>query len=390
MKIAIAFALLLVSSFAIRVELERSESITQTKERFLRSANGLTFEKVSREQLNANIRTESLKNPSIDLTNFQDLQYSGPVSVGSNADVFDVVYDTGSGWAWVQAKGCATCSDSKDFFDPAASSTYESTGESKTLTYGKGQVSGPISYDTLGLPGYDGATTRFIPATEGKDNEGMQAAGIVGLTPVATGGEELFVDKLAETGVIDAKEFTTYIAHEDETSYIEFGTNHDVSDDQIAWTDLEKLPGTDGLIYWSTEFDTFSVGDNQLDLSYTSTIWDTGTSLIGFNPKDFETVLLGLAGDNQIYSVGQGFYAIETPSEPISNLNFVFNGHNIEVPSSEFVVEQQGYSIFLLMQIPLPGHLLGDQFLRGLRIIHDQEGLRLGVIKDNAVDELLK
>lgn len=392
MKYTILLALFVLVACSLRVELERKDLAENRRSDLIAAVANGNMTLVSNEQINRAIRGDytplkmnidnhdQLKNPSIDLENYQDLQYSGPLTVGEQNEVFDVVYDTGSGWIWVNGKGCDGCSDSKHQFDPSTSSTFKSTGEEKTLSYGKGQVSGVIATDYLGLPGTKGSRTKFIPATSGKDNQGMQSAGIVGLTPVATDGEDLLVDAMTESGVIDSREFTTFIAHTDQKSYIEFGTNQ-ASDSEITWVDLKKLPGTDGLIYWSTDFDAFHVGTHKLDLTYTSTIWDTGTSLIGFNPQDLAQVIKTLANGKQIYNVQDQFYAVEcSGASEVSGLDFDFNGRTISVPSTEFVIEDSGYCIFLLMQVPLPGALLGDSFLRGLEIIHDQEGLRLGVV----------
>ncbi|CAI2370273.1 unnamed protein product [Moneuplotes crassus] len=404
MKFAIIAAMLLVSAFAARIELTKTNTekkmVTHLKESFAKG----NIKTISHAELlrssNDVPMTTNLDNlvltdhPSIPLENFEDLQYYGAVEVGSNADSYNFVLDTGSGWAWVSAKGCDNC-PGENRFDSSKSTSFETTGQRKDLSYGKGFASGPISYDEFYM-GTEGSThLRFIPADKSKDMEGTKADGIIGLTPVSTGGEELFVDRLHEDGVINKREFTTYIGKQDEQSYIDFGANEaDTSD--VTYIPLSKLPGTRELIYWSADFDSFTVAGHDLDLTYTSTIWDTGTSLIGFGPSDHKKVVSGLANGKQLVKTSDGFYGVGDCSDAsqIDSLDLTFNGHEISVPSDEFVVllpeDKPEYCFFLLFEINLPGALLGDSFLRDLSIIHDQEEQRLGVFPKKTAEDLIK
>lgn len=392
MKSAILLAILLVSTLAYRVDLEANK-ITKTEDIDLKQAmaNG-QLRRVTPEQIRKTLaggytpltnnldNLKSYGNPSIDLSNYKDLQYNGPGLVGSHDEKFTFVYDTGSAWIWVSQVGCEGCPPTEGRFDPTTSDTYVDAGERKQLNYGLGSVTGEVGYDHVSVPGSDPVTAKLITADTGKDNDGDLADGIIGLTPVTDDGADLLVSKLAEAGVIDAEEFTVYIGKDGyDGSWIEFGTNHD-DQSEVTWVDLKKLPGTKDLIYWSTDFDQFTVRDDKVDLTYTSTIWDTGTSLIGFYPQDLMKVITKLANGKQIYNVQDQFYAIECDGvSDIDSLDFTFNGHTISVDAHEFTEAQQGYCIFLLMQVNLPGMLLGDSFLRGSKIIHDQAGQRFGL-----------
>ncbi|CAI2362252.1 unnamed protein product [Moneuplotes crassus] len=406
MKTALLLVALVALASCLRVDLETKKlpnEVLKAIEKDIIAGTyktGTTKELLSQMDTSIPLTTDrdslvNTENPAIDLTNFQDLQYYGPVTIGSEHEVFDVVYDTGSGWIWATGKGCSGCSANKHQFDPATSSTYESTGEERTLRYGKGEVTGDISVDQIGLPGVQ-ANARFIPAMNGKDNDGMQSSGIVGLTPVVTDDEDLLVDKLFEQNVIDRREFTTYIGHESERSYIDFGEN---KEDQsgVTWIDLEFLETTDRQIYWSTDFDSVTINGEGVDLKYHSSIWDTGTSLIGFNPDDFKVVIDNLLADFKNPIQSQGLYMVKCsdPADIYSkSISFNFGGLEMEVPASEFIIEQKvlftKYCIVGLMPINLPGVLLGDSFLRDTRIIHDMEGQRLGVFPRGNPAKLVK
>lgn len=323
MKFTLVLALLIATTLAYRVELEANK-IRKGEEIDLKStiAKG-NIREITPEEIMKTIRggytplsknfenIDLSKNPSIDLDNYKDLQYNGPGLVGSGNEEFVFVYDTGSAWIWVSKEGCKGCPPTKRRFDPTKSTTFEGTGERKELNYGLGSVTGEIAFDHISIPGADPVTAKLITADKGHDNEGDRADGIIGLTPVTDDGADLLISKLAEAGIIDGEEFTVYIGKDGyDGSYIDFGIN-DEDQSEITWVDLKKLPQTSELIYWSTDFDKLSIGGTNLDLQFSSTIWDTGTSLIGLYPKDLMKVVQQLAGGKKIYNIQDQFYAVK-------------------------------------------------------------------------------
>ncbi|CAI2367326.1 unnamed protein product [Moneuplotes crassus] len=407
MKITILLIALLAFSYAYRVDLKSQKldkSFVINKQDALNKGN---YKAVSTAELDSYMKEgrspmtielpkqANSDNPRIHIDNLQNVLYYGQSAVGSRGEVFDVTFDTGSGWIYISEVGCTTCTDSKKLFDPKTSTTYKSTGVRKELSYGLGYVAGPISYDTFALEGQKGTTMKFVLAQEGKDNEGYTPNGIVGMTPVGEDAD-LYLTKLYEAGIIDGEEFTVYIGKEGiDESWLEFGINKD-DQSQVTWVNLKPMKGYP-LYYWSADFDSLSVGKQKLNLRYESTIWDTGTSLLGFNSRDLQTIIRSIAGSKQIYNIQDQLFAVECNSESqisqFDDIEFVFNGHPISIPSSEyteFARDEQsgrGFCIFDLFDIDMPAALLGDTFLRGQKIIHDQAGLRLGMFPQRTYSE---
>jgi hypothetical protein len=246
-------------------------------------------------------------------------------------------------------------------------------------------VEGYVSTDNIGLQGETPGQMSFIPVDIGKDLEGAQADGIAGMAPIPSEGASLFVENLVNTGVIDAKEFTVFIGKEGvNASFIEFGKNQD-DQKEVTFIPLvpvqEELPQT----YWNVKLDEFRYGDVVIGLDTTNTVWDTGTSLIGFKQTNLLNLVLKIANGKEIFVVQGSYYAIKCNSvNEIEDLKFKFGEKTIIVNKNEFVMRSQGYCIFLFVvlsddQPTLDVTLLGDAFLRGVKTIHDMENQQMGI-----------
>lgn len=96
---------------------------------------------------------------NITMTNYLNVQYYASLLIGSNQDSMNFIWDTGSTLLWVPLNNCSSCPSSTKY-TPAAS--YATTGQSYTITYAVGQVSGGLANDQVRL----NATTN--PITMGK------------------------------------------------------------------------------------------------------------------------------------------------------------------------------------------------------------------------------
>lgn len=91
--------------------------------------------------------------PSVPLTDLEDAEYYGEVFIGSPAQRFTVIYDTGSSNLWVPGKTCTNCRKGADLYDSGKSSKYVANGEKFQLMYGTGNCSGFLSKDDVTLGG---------------------------------------------------------------------------------------------------------------------------------------------------------------------------------------------------------------------------------------------
>lgn len=101
----------------------------------------------------------------INIVNFQDSEYYGPVSIGTPAQDFLVIYDTGSSNLWVPSSKCdgaiwKACSNHSKY-DSTKSSTYEADGTNLLLPYGSGVCDGHLSGDTVHFGDFDITGAKF-------------------------------------------------------------------------------------------------------------------------------------------------------------------------------------------------------------------------------------
>jgi hypothetical protein len=120
----------------MRIPLQRKHSLSEAVKRKQLTKRTLEYLK-------------DVKGDPISINNFMDMQFFGPVSVGTPAQVFQVVYDTGSSNLWVPSAQCGLSCYLKPRYNSNASSTYVANGTIFSILYGSGPVNGFISQETV-------------------------------------------------------------------------------------------------------------------------------------------------------------------------------------------------------------------------------------------------
>ena len=128
------------------------------------------------------------------LHNYRDTQYYGNLDIGTPAQSFDVVFDTGSANLWVPSITCRAAGCLKHSrFNGNASSTFEPGGPSSGLyiRFGTGEVSGRVSRDTVACQGLVVRRQAFLEVAEERafPFENYPFSGVVGMAPPALAAE---------------------------------------------------------------------------------------------------------------------------------------------------------------------------------------------------------
>ncbi|XP_056670599.1 renin-like [Monodelphis domestica] len=82
---------------------------------------------------------------SVVLTNYEDTQYYGEISIGSPPQTFKVVFDTGSSDFWVPSILCSPFNKFHNRYDASKSSTYKMNESEFIIHYASGWVEGFLS-----------------------------------------------------------------------------------------------------------------------------------------------------------------------------------------------------------------------------------------------------
>merc|ERR1711872_1111321 len=130
MKGLLVFSLFIASSLSFyRIPLHR----IQKSER--------TIEDVHTSMKAIKTRWSAPRDADEPLDNYMDAQYYGPIEIGTPAQTFKVIFDTGSSNLWVSSKKCpiweVTCR-LHNKYDSSKSSTYKVNGTKFEIAYGSG------------------------------------------------------------------------------------------------------------------------------------------------------------------------------------------------------------------------------------------------------------
>ena len=100
------------------------------------------------------------------IENFSNAQYYGSISLGTPAQKFKVVFDTGSSNLWVPSTRCKSIACTLHAkYDAKKSSTYVANGTIFNITYGSGSLTGVFSSETLTFAGLTVLNQTFAEST---------------------------------------------------------------------------------------------------------------------------------------------------------------------------------------------------------------------------------
>uniref|UniRef100_A0A914X027 Peptidase A1 domain-containing protein n=1 Tax=Plectus sambesii TaxID=2011161 RepID=A0A914X027_9BILA len=284
---------------------------------------------------------------------YNDVAYVGTVTLGTPAQSFDVILDTGSANLWVVDSTCNTdacngnAARTKKKYNAGSSSTYSNDGRDWSIQYGTGSASGKLAVDKLCMAGLCFNTQIFGRASNiAAFFKTQPVDGILGL-----GWPALAVDHVQPPfqnlmASLDAPLFTVWLDVKGPVNGAIGGLfTYGALDTKNCQMNTVKYATLTSQTYWQFAITGVSVGSYSSN-SVQSVISDTGTSFIGGPGGQIKSIGDALSAT---YNSQYGLYLVPCNSKNLPALSFTIDtsgSTSFPIPASEYVVDVRYWRIY--------------------------------------------
>lgn len=317
----------------------------------------------------------------VDIHNYMDAQFYGPMTIGTPPKTFNVIYDTGSSNLWLPGTACTNCGTHPKY-DHSASSTYVANGTEWKIMYGSGPVSGFLSVDSAGVGSASVTGQKFAEVT---DTKGLGLAykigkfdGILGLAfpAISVDGIDPVFVTMIEQKAVEEPVFAFYLS---ETSGVDGELDFGGIDSAHYTGDISYVP-VSSETYWEVKLDGINIGGTAASKT-TKAIVDSGTSLLA-GPTDEVKAIAKMVG--AIPFIHGEFLIGCNKVTTGPNIDIVLGGKNYTLTPADYIIkESEKLCLFGMVGIDVPAPngplwILGDPFIRKFYTIFDYGKKRLG------------
>ncbi|CAD2222414.1 cathepsin D [Angomonas deanei] len=311
------------------------------------------------------------------------VQFYGEISLGTPAQNFEVVFDTGSSNLWVPASNCSLSCLLKTRYNPSKSSTNQADGRKFEIMYGSGPVSGHFIGDSITIGGFSAPLQTFAGVT---DASGLGLAyaiskwdGICGMgwPSISVEGVEPPMFSITKANPNLRHQFAFYLSKETGTDgeLVIGGYNKDRFVGDLVRVDLSTKT------YWTVNMTSTTLGTEVLS-SYVTAIVDSGSSIM-VAPTDVHQRIVKLLGAKEYFN---GQYSVSCSSVPqLPDLKFSIGGAEWVLTPSEYIISDTSAGDtciigILAMDLPAPigpAWILGDNFMKKVYVVFDADDASL-------------
>jgi cathepsin D len=233
-----------------------------------------------------NFENKFLGGEHIGVKDFMNAQYFIDVEVGTPAQTFTVVPDTGSSNLWLYSHSCWSLPCwLHPTFESKKSSTYVKDGQKFDITYGSGSVKGTVGKDVAMIGDDIKSEMSFgeITSVSGASFYVSQMSGILGLAynTISVDGLPTFMDQAD----LKDKSFSFYLHSNPDESYM---VVPGMDSENYEAIDTHKVVEEK---YWALDLAYVAQGDKKIDASGFKAVIDSGTSLL-VGPKQLVDPLI--------------------------------------------------------------------------------------------------
>jgi len=310
------------------------------------------------------------------ISNYQNAQYYGTITVGTPGEEINVVYDTGSSNLWVPNSKCCSFLTRHSLYHSKKSSSNVANGTDFSIQYGSGPVAGFYSQDTISIGGVQVPEYTFAEVT---DVSGLGIAytlgkfdGICGMgwDSISVDGVPTPLQGLMGTGELADPSFAFFLGNNAAGELTLGGVN------SAHYTgDFNYVP-LDSKTYWHIALDGLTLSGSSIG-STPFAIVDSGTSVMAAPTADAQAIVTAL-GLTKLASA----YVVDCSKD--YELAFTLGGQSYVLDQTDMILQKSaGQCIFAMTAIDVPAPagplwILGDVFMRKYYVHFDIGQERLG------------
>jgi len=309
----------------------------------------------------------------VPIDNYLDAQYYGPITIGTPAQDFKVVFDTGSSNLWVPSSQCGLTNIACQLhnkYDSSESSTYVKNGSDFAIQYGSGSLSGFVSEDVVTVGDLTAKGQLFAEAMEepGLSFVAAKFDGILGLAfpTISVNHINPVFNTLMDQRSVDQDLFSFYL-NRDQSSSVGGslnigGIDTDHYTGEIVYHDVVEET------YWTLELSKVSYGGKEVEIAAkTPSAIDSGTSLIAAPSKIAEEINT-MIGATKVATA----YIVDCSTlDSLKDMTFEFNNVEYTLSPNDYIlkVTELGQTECMsgIMGIDIPSHpdlwIIGDVFM---------------------------
>ncbi|CAL8367744.1 unnamed protein product [Lota lota] len=322
------------------------------------------------------------------LTNYLDTQYFGEISIGSPAQMFNVVFDTGSANLWVPSQSCSpfsTACFTHNRYDGSRSRTHIDNGTGFSIQYASGTVRGFLSEDVVVIGGIP-VVQVFAEATalsampfifakfDGVLGMGYPNVAIDGITPV--------FDRIMAQHVLKEEVFSVYYSRDPHHSpggeLVLGGTDPDYYTGTFNYVDTEEMGK------WEVTMKGVSVGGRiMFCVEGCTAVIDTGSSYITGPASSVSELMttIGAQLDESGYKVNCELV------KTLPSVTFHLGGQQYELSHEDYILWHTQFEgdvctvTFRGLDVPPPTGpiwILGANFIARYYTEFDRQNNRIG------------
>ncbi|XP_011196132.2 lysosomal aspartic protease-like [Zeugodacus cucurbitae] len=295
------------------------------------------------------------------LNNYLNLQYYGKITIGTPAQDFLVLFDSGSSNLWIPSSTCPTSNEACQNhakYDSSASSTYVANGESFSIQYGSGSLSGFLSQDTVRVAGLTIKNQVFAEAMlePGDSFVDSNFDGLMGMAFQSISNDNVVPPfyNMWSQGLISKNLFSFYLARAGTSSQggemILGGSDSSLYKGELTYVPISQQG------YWQFGVDSGSMGGQVLCSGGCQAIADTGTSLIVAPYYGYITYM------NIVDPDGDGYVDCSSISS-LPDIELVIGGKTFTIPASQYILESEGQCSPAISYMGTDFWILGDIFI---------------------------